>query len=196
MAQLNAVCVFCGSSTGNNAAFTAAARRLGAEVARRGWDVVYGGGRVGLMGELADAALTAGGKVIGVIPRSLLEREVGHHGLTKLHVVHTMHERKALMAELCGGFIALPGGLGTLEELFEVWTWAQLGIHQKPVGLLNVDGFHDRLLEFLSGAVESQLLKRENLDILLVEREVPALLDRMASYRPVVVDKWLAREDV
>jgi len=146
---MSRLCVFCGSSPGHDPAHGASAAQLGRVLAERGIGLVYGGGRVGLMGILADAALAAGGEVIGVIPQALLDREIGHRGLTQLRVVDSMHARKALMGELAEGFIALPGGIGTLEELFEVWSWAQLGLHRKPCGLLDVNGFFAPLVDFL-----------------------------------------------
>ena len=152
--DLTRICVFCGSRTGTRPAYTEAAREMGALLAARGIGLVTGGGKVGLMGVVADAALSAGGEATGVIPRTLLEREVGHEGMTDLHVVETMHQRKAAMAALSDAFVALPGGIGTMEELFEVWTWSVLGIHAKPVGLLNVDGYYDDLLRFLDGSVD------------------------------------------
>ncbi len=143
------VCVYCGSRHGNRPSYTAAAQALGTAIGQRGWQLVYGGGKVGLMGEVADATLAAGGRVIGVIPESLKKAEVGHQGLQELHVVPTMHVRKQMMAERAHAFIALPGGIGTLEELFEVWTWRQLGYHDQPIGLLNVDGYYNSLLQFM-----------------------------------------------
>jgi uncharacterized protein (TIGR00730 family) len=143
------LCVYCGSRLGQRASYEAAARQVGRLIAERGWQLVYGGGNAGLMGVVANAALTAGAQVIGVIPHSLMSRELGHAGLTELHVVDTMHQRKQMMAERADAFLALPGGIGTFEELFEVWTWRQLGYHDKPVGLLNVDGYYDSLLSFL-----------------------------------------------
>lgn len=147
------ICVFCGSRAGARPAYTAAAHQMGTLLAARGIGLVTGGGKVGLMGVVADAALASGGEAIGVIPRTLMDREVGHEGMTELHVVETMHQRKAAMATLSDAFIAMPGGIGTMEELFEVWTWSVLGIHSKPVGLLNVDGYYDHLIAFLDGAV-------------------------------------------
>jgi uncharacterized protein (TIGR00730 family) len=183
------LCVFCGSSPGHDPAYAAAAENLGRVLAARRIGVVFGGGRVGLMGKLADAALAAGGEVIGVIPQALLEREVGHRGLTRLHVVDSMHARKALMSELSDGFIALPGGVGTLEELFEVWTWAQLGIHQKPCGLLDADGFFAPLVGFLDGLVEKGFIHPKYRAILAVASTPQELLDRFAAYEPPP-DKW------
>ena len=189
------VCVFCGSSTGADSAHRKAAEQVGALLAGRGIGLVYGGGNVGLMGILADAALRAGGEVIGVIPSALMEKELGHARVTKLHVTASMHERKQLMADLSDGFIALPGGIGTLEELFETFTWLQLGFHAKPVGLLNVAGFHDHLLAFLRHASQERFLRPEHLDWLLVESDAGALLDRMAAFRPVPLGKWDAPPD-
>ena len=189
------VCVFCGSSPGASPAYAAAARRLAEVLVRRGVGLVYGGGSVGLMGVLADAALAAGGEVTGVIPRALWEREVGHAALPDLRVVETMHERKALMAELADGFVALPGGLGTLEEFFEVWTWAQLGIHAKPCGVLNVAGFFDPLLAFLDHAVAARFVREVHRAMVLVEPEPDALLDRMVAYRAPAVAKWMSASE-
>lgn len=158
---------------------------------RRGIRLVYGGGSVGLMGIVADAVLKAGGEVTGVIPEALVRREVEHHGVTELHVTRSMHERKALMSELADGFIALPGGIGTLEEIFEVWTWAQLGIHRKPCGLLNVDGYFDSLTRFLGHTVSEGFLSTSQRSVLLVEDSPEALLDRFASYTPPDAPKWM-----
>lgn len=152
---MKSICVFCGANPGNDPVYAAGARAVGVEIARRGLTLVYGGGAVGLMGVVANAALEAGGEVHGVIPRALREKEIGHNDLTRLEVVDTMHIRKARMAELSDGFIAMPGGIGTFEELFEIWTWGQLGIHQKPLGLLNIAGFYDPLAAFLDGTVEA-----------------------------------------
>lgn len=173
------VCIFCGANAGSRPAFVAAAQEMGATLARRGQGVVYGGGNVGLMGAVADAALATGGEVIGVIPRTLVERELAHEGISALHVVGSMHERKALMADLSDGFIAMPGGFGTLDEFFEVLTWAQLGLHGKPCGLLNVDGYFDHLLRFLDRAVADGLLQPNNRAMFLVESSPVALLDTM-----------------
>jgi uncharacterized protein (TIGR00730 family) len=188
------VCVFCGSSAGHGEGLTEAARELGKALVRGGHALVYGGAHVGLMGTLADTVLEQGGRVTGVIPRSMQEREIAHTGLTELRVVETMHERKALMADLSDGFLAMPGAYGTLDELFEILTWAQLGIHAKPVGILNVGGFFDLLFAFLDRAVETGLLKQANRELFVVAEGPRDLLERMAVHRPVVVSKWIGRE--
>jgi uncharacterized protein (TIGR00730 family) len=182
------ICVYCGSSDGGDI-YLEAARAVGRTLAERGIGVVYGGAKVGTMGAVADAALAAGGEVIGVIPESLVNREVAHDGLTEQHIVDGLHARKALMAELSDGFITLPGGVGTMEELFEVWTWAQLGLHAKPVGLLDVNGFYDHLLRFTDTMVEEGFLRKSYRDVLLVDADLPSLLDQFAAYRPLT-DKW------
>jgi uncharacterized protein (TIGR00730 family) len=175
------VCVYCGSRHGSDPAFTHAARAVGSAIGQRGWQLVYGGGKVGLMGEVADATLTAGGRAIGVIPQSLQDREVGHRGLSELHVVPDMHTRKRLMAERADAFIALPGGIGTLEELYEVWTWRQLGYHDQPIGLLNTAGFYDTLLSFMRQTVANGFLDQRQLDTLLVDSDAARLLDTLAT---------------
>ena len=180
--NLRSLCVYCGSSTGHDPAYADAARSLGKQMAERGLSLVYGGGHVGLMGIIADAVLSAGGEVTGVIPKALMDAEVGHGRLTKLHVVKDMHERKALMAELAGGFIALPGGIGTLEELFEVMTWLQLGYHAKPVGVLNVNGFYDGLLAFLDTQRDHGFLRAEHRDLLIADAGPSSLLQRMLAF--------------
>jgi uncharacterized protein (TIGR00730 family) len=187
------ICVFCGSSSGRSPDYRNAATELGTLLARRGMGLVYGGAAVGLMGTVADAALAAGGEVIGVIPQALVEREIAHPGLTELRVVGSMHERKTLMAELSDGFIALPGGVGTLDEFFEIWTWAQLGSHSKPSGLLNVRGYYDRLLDFMRHVVDEQFLKPAQLEMLLVSECPEVLLDKMASFRAPTEPKWISR---
>jgi len=184
------VCVYCGSATGANPAYREAAANLGTLLAQQGLGLVYGGGNVGLMGVVADAALHAGGEVIGVIPTALMDKELGHTGVTKLHVVASMHERKQLMADLSDGFIALPGGIGTLEELFETFTWLQLGFHRKPVALLDVGGFYDHLLTFLRHATAEQFIRDEHLVSLLVGTDAAALLGRMRGFRAEPVGKW------
>ncbi len=175
------LCVYCGSRPGGDPAYAAAARDVGRLIGERGWQLVYGGGRAGLMGEVADAALAAGARVVGVIPRSLMDRELGHTGLTELHVVDTMHQRKQLMAERSNAFLALPGGVGTLEELFEVWTWRQLGYHDQPVGLLNVAGYYDTLARFLEEAAAQGFLPSAQLALLQVDAQGPRLLDRLQT---------------
>lgn len=187
--------VFCGSNVGTAPEFADSARSLGRLLAVRKIGIIYGGGSVGLMGELADAALSDGGEVVGVIPRALWEREIGHRGLTKLHVVETMHERKALMAELSDAFIALPGGLGTLEEIFEIWTWAQLGLHGKPCGFLNVNGYYTPLVGFLDSAVAAGFLRPQHRAIAIVGSDAEVLLERFATYEPPVVQKWIDRDE-
>ena len=188
---MKSLCVYCGSSSGSDPAYAAAARELGQLLAAQQIELIYGGGRVGLMGTLADAVLDAGGRVQGVIPQSLADREVAHHGLTQLHIVETMHQRKALMAELSDGFLALPGGLGTFEELFEIWTWAQLGMHGKPIGLLNVAGYFDLLLQFLDHAVSQQLLKPVHRAVLSVSTGPAEMLRVLRQASPMWVPKWI-----
>jgi uncharacterized protein (TIGR00730 family) len=178
------ICVYCGSRTGARPTYTEAARALGAEIGVRGWQLVYGGGKVGLMGVVADAALAAGGRVIGVIPDTLMQREVGHTGLHELHVVPTMHLRKQMMAERADAFIALPGGIGTLEELYEVWTWRQLGYHRQPIGLLNVDGYYDDLLRFMRRSVDEGFLSAEQMAVVEVGTDPRELLLRLRALKP------------
>ncbi|HEY4840331.1 MAG TPA: TIGR00730 family Rossman fold protein [Terriglobales bacterium] len=188
------ICVFCGSSPGSRAEYRAAAEEMGAELVRKNIGLVYGGGNVGLMGIIADAVLKAGGEVQGVIPENLMALEVGHKGLTKLHVVRSMHERKALMADLSDAFIAMPGGFGTLEEFCEVVTWTQLGLHAKPCGMLNVLGFYTPLLAMLDHSLEEGFLKPESRTLVLA-RESPAdLLQALEGWRPVWVEKWISPE--
>jgi uncharacterized protein (TIGR00730 family) len=187
------VCVFAGSSAGSHPEYREAAQALGHALGTRGIGVVYGGACVGLMGVMADAALAAAGEVIGVIPSALVAKEIAHRGLTDLRVVASMHERKALMAELSDAFIALPGGWGTLEEFFEVLTWGQLGLHHKPCGLLNVHGYFDGLLSFLDHTIEQGFVRREYRSMIAVADSPAALLDTLASYQPPRVEKWIDR---
>jgi hypothetical protein len=189
------LCIFCGSSTGLNSAFTDAARAMGLELARRGIGVVYGGGNVGLMGVLADTVLTAGGEIDGVIPHGLVARELAHDRVGKLHVVHSMHERKALMARLSDGFIAMPGGFGTLEEFCEAVTWTQLGVHAKPCGLLNVAGFYDPLLAFFQHALDEQFLRPTHGEIVVSDSDPVRLLDRLAAWKAPDVARWLEPDE-
>jgi uncharacterized protein (TIGR00730 family) len=184
------VCVFCGSSSGHDAVYKNAAAALGETLARYGLRLVYGGGHVGLMGALADGALQAGGSVIGVIPQQLIDREIGHKGLSEMRVVQTMHERKALMAELAEAFIALPGGYGTLDEFCEILTWAQLSIHQKPCGILNVNGYYDPLLRLFDHAVQEGFLRAAHRDMIVVEATAERLLDRLRTARMDNIAKW------
>lgn len=185
------VCVFLGSFSGNSPVFADAARALGKEIAQRGLTLVYGGSSVGLMEILASTVLAHRGTVVGVIPQALVDKEVARAGLSETYVVGSMHERKAKMAELADGFIALPGGLGTLEELFEVFTWAQLGFHGKPLGLLDGTGYYDKLLEFLDGATEEGFIKPQHRAILMAEADPARLLDRFAAYEPGYLPKWI-----
>ena len=188
------ICVFCGSSQGSRPEYSAATEEMATELVRRNIGLVYGGGNVGLMGVIADAVLRAGGEVVGVIPEHLMAREVGHKRLTKLHVVRSMHERKALMADLSDAFVALPGGFGTLEEFCEVVTWTQLGLHAKPCGILNVKGYYSALLRMFDHAVQEPFLKPENRALVLA-RESPAdLLHALEEWRTIHVEKWLSRD--
>lgn len=187
------VCVFCGSSPGADPAYRQAARELGSALARRGLELAYGAGNVGLMAELADAALAAGGAVTGVIPRLLLDLELAHGGLTRLEIVESMHERKARLAEISDAFVAMPGGLGTLDELCEIATWAQLALHAKPIGLLDAAGYWQPFLGFVDHAVAQRFVRAEHRDLLLVERDPEALLDRLANHTPRPAAKWIDR---
>ncbi len=192
MPRLKRICVFCGSSVGARPAYRQAAQRLGELLAERGIGVVFGGGCVGLMGAVADAALARGGEVIGVIPESLVQREIGHQGVTKLYVVETMHQRKALMADLSDAFIALPGGYGTLEEFCEAVTWSQLGIQQKPCGLLNIEKYWDGLLAVLDHAVDEEFVRPENAQLVLVAATPEGMLFRLEEWTPPEhIEKWL-----
>ena len=188
------ICVFCGSRMGLRPAYKLAAQAMGETLARRDLGLVYGGGNVGLMGIVADAALAAGGQVIGVIPEFLVAKEVAHAGLTKLHVVGSMHERKALMAELSDAFVTLPGGYGTLEEFCEVLSWAALGLHQKPQGLLNVEGYYDPLLRLFDQAMTEQFLNPAFRSLVLEASDPEHLLDILANYQPPSVNKWIGQD--
>jgi hypothetical protein len=189
------ICVYCGSSPGRLEAYVDGARALAQALVTRDLGLVYGGASIGLMGLVADTVLQLGGRAVGVIPKALARKEVAHKSLTELHITQSMHERKTLMAELSDGFIAMPGGIGTFEEIFEVWTWAQLGIHAKPVGLLNVAGYYDGLTTFLDHAAAEQFLKPQHRGVLIVEQEPVALLDRFACYQPPSVQKWLDKDE-
>ena len=188
------ICVFCGSSPGARPAYAQAAQRLGELLAKRGLGLVFGGGRVGLMGIVADSVLRHGGEAIGIMPRGLIEREIGHNALTKLHTVETMHERKAMMADLADAFIALPGGFGTLEEFAEILTWSQLGIQIKPCGLLNIEGFWDGLLEFFDHSVKERFVHPQNRQLILVAATPEEMLHKIDAWNPPAhVEKWLDR---
>jgi uncharacterized protein (TIGR00730 family) len=193
--DLKRVSVFCGSSPGASSIYTDEAERLGIQLAKEGITLVYGGARVGIMGTVANAALQAGGDVIGVIPKMLMTREIAHTELTELIVVNTMHERKAKMEELSDGFIALPGGPGTMEEFFEVYTWAQLGEHQKPIGMLNSNNYYDKLLTFFDHMIEEQFLKPEYQSMIIVERDPHQLIEKFRLYEPPQLTKWINRKE-
>jgi uncharacterized protein (TIGR00730 family) len=173
------ICVYCGSRFGDDPAFRALAATIGREIGQRGWQLVYGGGNVGLMGVVADAALAAGGRVVGIIPQALVEREVGHQGLSEQHVVQTMHERKRMMAERSQAFLALPGGIGTMDELFEIWTWRQLGYHDQPIGLLDCGGYYEALIAFMQRMVERGFLSAGQLEAIEIGSDPVAMLDRL-----------------
>ena len=191
---MKSICVFCGSSMGVRPVYKEAAQTLGKTLASQKFRLVYGGGNVGLMGVVADAVLLAGGEVIGVIPEFLAAKEIAHNELTVLHVVSSMHERKTKMADLADAFIALPGGYGTLEEFCEILTWAQLGLHQKPCGLLNVERYFDPLLRLFDHAVKEEFLKPALRSLVLEASDAQSLLDLFATYQPPIVDKWIGRE--
>lgn len=194
------LCVFCGSSIGHNPEYPLAAVRLGEEVAARRWELIYGGGNIGLMGVVADACLAAGGTVIGVIPESLVGREISgraieHSGITRLEIVDSMHTRKARMAELADGFVALPGGIGTFEELFEILTWAQLGFHSKPIGLLNIANYYQPLQSLLDNAVQEGFLSASHRSLLLMDTDPKVLLDAFTHYEPIPIPSWIRRPE-
>lgn len=190
---MKSVCVFCGSGVGKRPRYTEKARSLGKMIAGLNLTLVYGGGNIGLMREVADSALENGGEVIGVMPRHIVDKEIAHQQLTKLHVVSSMHERKALMAELSDAFIALPGGFGTIDELFEILTWNQLEIISKPTGLLNIEGYFDHLLDFIRHAVAEKFVRQEHQNNLIVETDEKDLLDKLAQYKPLKAEKWIDR---
>ena len=194
--KIKKICVYCGSSPGKNPAYSQAAVKLALALSERNIGLVYGGGAVGIMGTVADAVLAAGGEAVGVIPKALAIKEVAHDSLSELHVVASMHERKAMMADLADGFIALPGGWGTLEEIFEILTWAQLGFHDKPCGLLNIDGYYDGLIGFLENSFEQQFVNELYRPMLMKAREPLALLDQFATYRAPKVHKWMGEDEL
>lgn len=189
------ICVYCGSSSGKSTLYSAAAQQLGAELVRRNLGLVYGGASIGIMGVVADAVLAHGGEVIGVLPQGLAHKEVAHPHLSELKIVNSMHERKAMMAELSDGFIALPGGLGTLEELFEILTWAQLGIHRKPCALLNTKQYYDDLISFIEHAFAEQFIQAKYRDLLLLDEDPAQLLDKLSRYQPPVIKQWMTPEN-
>lgn len=191
---MKSLCVYCGSSVGASPVYADAARSLARVMVDDNIALVYGGGNVGLMGVIADEVMRLGGEATGVIPKALMDKEVGHSGLTRLHIVKDMHERKAMMAELSDGFIAMPGGIGTLEELFEVFTWSQLGLHDKPIGLLNVDGFYDGLITFLEHVVDQRFLKPEQASLLVHDADAATLVERLKTFKPQRFDKLLDAE--
>ena len=195
MTSINSLCVYCGSSAGRQERYTASALALAESLVSRNIKLVYGGASIGIMGKVADQVLKLGGQVIGVIPKALAHKEVAHQHLTELHVTQSMHERKMLMAELSDGFIALPGGIGTLEELFEIWTWAQLGFHAKPCGLLNVAGYYDDLIKFLDHVLAEQFVQPHHRAILMVEQRPEALIERYLNYQAPTLKHWLGKED-
>ena len=195
MELIKNICVYCGSSLGKSPEYANAARALAKELLARNMGLVYGGASVGIMGEIADTVLAGGGSVTGVIPQSLVDKEVSHDGLTELKAVGSMHERKAIMMEISDGFVALPGGLGTIEELFEVLTWSQLGFHKKPCGLLNIKHYYDSLSVFLDHAVDEQFVKPIHHQMLMIENDPSKLLNAMSDYHPPEGDKWLGRDD-
>lgn len=193
---MNRLCVFCGSNIGAREIYKTTARALGAEMARRGIGLVYGGGNVGLMGVIADAILDADGQAIGIIPAHLVSKEIEHKRLTDLRVVNSMHERKAMMADLADGFVAMPGGFGTYDEFCEVVTWAQLGLHSKPCAILNLDGFYDPLLTMFDHAAAEGFIRADHRNMLLVHSDLNALLDDMQAYHAPVLEKWITRADI
>lgn len=192
---LKRICVFCGSNPGNNPTYLEAAQELGSTIATRGYELVYGGAEVGLMGAVADAALRAGGRVVGVMPKALIEKEIGHKGLSEQHIVSSMHERKALMADLSDGFIALPGGVGTLEEIFEIWTWAQLGHHGKPLAFMNVLGFYDPLCAFLDHQSSEGFVRKGHRDMAIFSKNSDEILQAFETYDAPELQKWVERAE-
>lgn len=190
---MKSVCVFCGSNVGSKQEYIIGAQEMGNVLSKQSIKLIYGGGDVGLMGKIADAVLSCRGEVIGVIPDFLMKKEVGHKGLTHMHVVQNMHQRKQLMADLSDAFIAMPGGIGTLEELFEVFTWGQLGLHQKPIGLLNIAGFYDPLIDMLNHMVLEKFIRQENLDMLFIDSDPLKLIAALKTFEPQKVEKWMDR---
>ncbi|CCJ47580.1 putative lysine decarboxylase [Bordetella parapertussis Bpp5] len=190
--KIQNICVYCGSNSGRQPEYIEHAQGFARELVKRGLGLVYGGASVGIMGAVADTVMAEGGRVIGIIPEALMKKELAHRGLTELHVVQSMHERKTLMAQKADGFVALPGGAGTLEEIFEIWTWAQLGMHQKPCGLLNIAGYYDLLVQFLNHTVDEAFMRPQHRAMLAIDHDPAALLDHFASYVAPTVSKWIA----
>ncbi|MBY0358711.1 MAG: TIGR00730 family Rossman fold protein [Candidatus Obscuribacterales bacterium] len=190
------VCVFCGAFNGSKPEFQTTARRLGQTIAEMGLELVYGAGRVGLMGVVADGALASGGRVIGVIPESLVAKELAHNGLSELHIVKTMHERKALMEKFSDGFLVLPGGYGTLDEFCEILTWSQLGFHRKPCAILNINGYFDQLINFFDEAVKSGFVSKQHRDMIIISSDPAEVLNKMQSYKHEAQDKWISEADL
>jgi len=193
---MKSICVFCGSSSGVGVNHLLAAQRLGKLIAKDDLTLIYGGGNIGIMGELANSVLKYNGKVIGVIPENLVAREAALKDVTELKIVKSMHERKALMSVLSDGFITMSGGIGTLEEFFEIWTWAQLGIHSKPIGLLNIDNYYTKLTTFIEESVRSGFVKNENLDMIIIDNDPGSLIQKMKGFKPVFVTKWIDTDDI
>jgi len=195
MTAIKSICIYCGSSPGRLEAYAEAAIAVAEALVSRNIRLVYGGASIGIMGLVADQVLKLGGQVVGVIPKGLAHKEVAHQQLTELHITQSMHERKMRMAELADGFIALPGGIGTLEELFEIWTWAQLGIHNKPCGLLNVEGYYDSLIGFLDHVLAEQFVKKHHHELLMVDSNPDRLLERYLNFQPPVVKHWVGKNE-
>lgn len=190
---MDSICVFCGSSVGKTEVYALKARKLGVLLAKKNITLVFGGGNIGVMREIADSVMQAGGKVIGVMPKLIVDKEIAHQNITKLHIVESMHERKALMAQISDAFVALPGGFGTLDEIFEVMTWNQLAIMNKPTALLNVNGYFDHLLNFISHAVDERFVRREHEQNLIVAEDEERLLEQLETFKPVTAEKWIDR---
>lgn len=193
---MKSICVFCGSSSGEGVKHLIAAQTLGKSMVKNNLRLVYGGGNIGIMGEIANTVLQYNGEVTGVIPENLVAREVALKDVTELKIVKSMHDRKALMSELSDGFIAMSGGIGTLEEFFEVWAWAQLGIHSKPIGLLNIDDYYSKLIEFIKNGVDKKFINKENLDMIIIDTDPENLILRMKEFKPVAVTKWIGINEI
>lgn len=195
MNQLKTICVYCGSSQGKKETYATAAKSLAESLVARNITLVYGAASIGIMGTVADHVLKLGGQVIGVIPKALAHKEITHSNLTELYVTQSMHERKMKMAELSDGFIALPGGIGTMEELFEIWTWAQLGFHKNPCGLLNIDGYYDALIQFVDHMQQEQFVKPKHHDLLMIADDPEKLLEKFISYTPPEITQWVEKDE-